>query len=994
MRHRLTLLLGIALAVVLLGGEACKQRGSEDDGSALITLYVLPNAGGGYRGGVFPAAAHSGWQVPYPGLLCYRANHLIVVSNVRVNFDGTLVSFNISSLSASPFNTLWFKLFLSRGATLQSRPQVVNGRGENIFVVGPLAAYGKVTMTLRVTPPAQGGYILYFDFLDVRDRIAYSSDGRSGGVAGHSEIFTINPDGSGPFQVTRDSPGLNQNPAWSPQGEWIAFDRETPADCGGNTVMSSQVFIVHPDGSNLTQVSQGMFSASSPAFNPNGQLLAFQCRPACDAISTAVNACLYDLGKDAQRPLFSGTGFDQDQVLLPRFSPDGQYLVMRADEAGTGASQWVYAPMDPLTGDSLGSPAAFLNGDRQRVLPDGFTYRLEARDFSWGPDSSHAVVEGDYLRWDAGAGDWIADFTGLAVFDFAALLAGPLPEVPDITRVVDAGDGAAGAPDFDRSGALLWFDSPALARSDLEYAALEAYAPVSYPRRSVTLADGFLNRSPAPRSPALPAFFPPPPLGQSDQIPIIITVTPDPDGGYEGLVTDSTHGGERYPYPGVDCYLENYQIKIRDVVVSDDGNTVSFKIESNSSTPFEMLWAQVWTNPGATLDTRPAVVNGDSANIFVIGPLDPAGQVSLSLKVTPAGTGGYYLYFNFVEVLERMAFASDRADPGGREEIFTIGMDGSSIFEVTGDSPNVNANPTWSPGREWIAFSRLVLLTCGSTTEVEPQIFAVHPDGSNLRWISQGTNMASDPTFGPSGRLLAYDCRPGCPGPTAQSICLYDFQTDTQKVLFTGVAYEGGHIIIPQWSPDGQYMIMRSNAAADGALLWNYALMDPVTGDSLSTPAVFIRGTKGRLIDGYYYRITPVTFAWAPDSKHVAVNANLLRYNPGPPSSWPIVYTGLLTFDFDAFIHSAPSLPDVPDLTKVVDDTAGEPNSPCFDKAGTRLYYDRYHNYAWTDLQYTPLTNYAPVVYNQRINFLADHYNNRSPALVHAVMPAFFPSEP
>ncbi len=85
---------------------------------------------------------------------------------------------------------------------------------------------------------------------------------------------------------------------------------------------------------------------------------------------------------------------------------------------------------------------------------------------------------------------------------------------------------------------------------------------------------------------------------------------------------------------------------------------------------------------------------------------------------------------------------------------------------------------------------------------------------------------------------------------------------------------------------------------------------------------------------------------------------------------------------------------DVPDITKVVDDTDGSPNYPSFSADGSRLYYDRYHSTSWADLQYTPLADYAPVTFNQKINFLADGYYNRTPALPPPVLPEFFPLVP
>ena len=142
-------------------------------------------------------------------------------------------------------------------------------------------------------------------------------------------MLSSNPDR---YQVTRDSVQPNSTPDWSPGAEWIVFERLVPYNCMGSIHNRSQVFIAHPDGSNVTQISQGMYQAGFASFNPTGDLLAYDCRLECDGVGYATNICLYDLATGTQTQMISGVGYQTDIVNSPTWSPDGNYLIYSAKE--------------------------------------------------------------------------------------------------------------------------------------------------------------------------------------------------------------------------------------------------------------------------------------------------------------------------------------------------------------------------------------------------------------------------------------------------------------------------------------------------------------------------------------------------------------------------------------------------------------------------------------------------------------------------------------
>ncbi len=104
-----------------------------------------------------------------------------------------------------------------------------------------------------------------------------------------SEIYTINVDGSGEKRLT-DSPGLDALPAWSPDGERIAFatDRDgnwelyvmeadgaaqrrltnTQEDESSPAWSTGEIYVMNSDASGLTRLTDNPADDSFPAWRP------------------------------------------------------------------------------------------------------------------------------------------------------------------------------------------------------------------------------------------------------------------------------------------------------------------------------------------------------------------------------------------------------------------------------------------------------------------------------------------------------------------------------------------------------------------------------------------------------------------------------------------------------------------------------------------------------------------------------------------------------
>ena len=144
------------------------------------------------------------------------------------------------------------------------------------------------------------------------DRLSITSD-----RSGNSEIYLVDPDGSNPTNVT-NNPGLDAGGAISPDGTRIAFT----SDRDGNY----DVFVAFADGSGVVNISDSPADDVFPAWSPDGTQLVF-------ASDRSGDFQIWTIDADGSNPLNISDSPGSDQQLND-WSPDGSRIAFVTDRDG------------------------------------------------------------------------------------------------------------------------------------------------------------------------------------------------------------------------------------------------------------------------------------------------------------------------------------------------------------------------------------------------------------------------------------------------------------------------------------------------------------------------------------------------------------------------------------------------------------------------------------------------------------------------------------
>jgi len=149
-------------------------------------------------------------------------------------------------------------------------------------------------------------------------KIAYSG--------GDGEIYIINPDGSGKTRLT-NSPGDDATPVFSPDGQRIAFMSERDG--------TLDIYVMSADGSDVSRLTDHVAIDAFPTWSPNGEHIAFMSLRDGDCEVYVMNA-----DGSAETNLTNQSSFDGH----PAWSPDGQWIAFLSDR--DGEYRWYFMAPD------------------------------------------------------------------------------------------------------------------------------------------------------------------------------------------------------------------------------------------------------------------------------------------------------------------------------------------------------------------------------------------------------------------------------------------------------------------------------------------------------------------------------------------------------------------------------------------------------------------------------------------------------------------------
>jgi TolB protein len=237
------------------------------------------------------------------------------------------------------------------------------------------------------------------------------------GAAGkRSQLFTINPDGTGLKQVTHVGRDGAENPAWSPDATRIAFD--TGAGTGVN------IFTTARDGTGLLELPLGVGAFNGdPAYSPDGTQISFD-QDVGDDQPTVHGIYIANADGSGARRVTTGIATKKAYDTESQWSPDGTRLaftrVKNSKEAaiftvnidGTGLRQLTRYKLDAASPDwspdgtriafnSYWDPHPGKSANIYTIRPDAtgltaVTHHRGGRSHSfrpsWAPDGTELVI--------------------------------------------------------------------------------------------------------------------------------------------------------------------------------------------------------------------------------------------------------------------------------------------------------------------------------------------------------------------------------------------------------------------------------------------------------------------------------------------------------------------------------------------------------------------------------------------------------------------------
>jgi TolB protein len=158
--------------------------------------------------------------------------------------------------------------------------------------------------------------------------------GEPGDLSAHSQVFTINPDGSGLARLTNVAQDQGAgSPDWSPDGSKIVYE--------SNESGAFHVWVMNSNGSGQTQLTAANgFEDFQPSWSPNGKQIIFShcSEPFGDGFIAYCDLVVMKADGNGAKTLPNPGHWTN---VRPQYSPDGKRIAFGSDRGGLQSAVWV-----------------------------------------------------------------------------------------------------------------------------------------------------------------------------------------------------------------------------------------------------------------------------------------------------------------------------------------------------------------------------------------------------------------------------------------------------------------------------------------------------------------------------------------------------------------------------------------------------------------------------------------------------------------------------
>jgi uncharacterized repeat protein (TIGR01451 family) len=250
--------------------------------------------------------------------------------------------YNTATVSGTPPTGPAVTASDSKTAVASTRPDRIaasietDADGDLEIVIMNPTGLGQVTIDIASTDMHLGSWSPLGDWL------VYDT-----GAAGH--LYMVRPDGTYNTLIPNLPSGSNTQPSWSPDGTWIVFVN--------NSGSQTDLYIIHPDGTSLTRMTNDSVIESDPSWLTSVKLIFVGDSGVAgnNEIYTLVTS---PLGSPSQLITFAGAGLNGS----PYGKPDGTIIVFARNDSGApgwdiwlangdGSSPSAYGPLSTANAD-------------------------------------------------------------------------------------------------------------------------------------------------------------------------------------------------------------------------------------------------------------------------------------------------------------------------------------------------------------------------------------------------------------------------------------------------------------------------------------------------------------------------------------------------------------------------------------------------------------------------------------------------------------------